>query len=124
MILARRALLGLGAGALAAPTLARAAAAQRLPATFFVRIGFTGRFPIQIDPAADPGRVEIWSGATFVGCASASVHEDPRWDYQYLSPLSLGVMAPGPREAIKVRVFGELGRFAALDVKISEHPPA
>lgn len=117
----RRALLSGGLAGILAPAAARAAAGKPAPHVF-VRIDFAAKFPLRIDEALDAGRLEVWSGETFVGCAMAPVHIDA-WDYHWLAPLSLGFMAPGPASAIKVKTFGEPGRYGRPLVKVTEQVP-
>lgn len=113
------ALCGLS-GAAAVPAIP--AVAEPPPAAtgqrWFIQVSLDGAFPVQIDPADYPGRVEITIGGEFVTCAWAPVYENRRKE-TFLVPLSLGTMATGRREDIKVEFYGELNRAVKPIVKIT-----
>lgn len=89
------------------------------PRRWFVQVWFESGAPIEADAGSDPGRIEVTAGGEFVGCAKAMTH-DARWGEVILIPPSVGFIATGRREEIKVAAYGELGRLARSVVKITE----
>lgn len=117
----RRAFLslsGLLGAASIVPAVAEPAPLTNPAQRWFIQVSFDGVFPIEMDPSNYPGRVEVTIAGAFVACAWASVYESKRREF-FLVPLSIGAMATGRREDIKVEVFGELNRLARPIIKIT-----
>lgn len=110
----RRSLLALLGGAAVVPAAAAQDAAQR----WFIQVWFQGEFPIEADPANDPGRIEVSMAGEFVACAWAPVYRSRQGQF-FLVPLTLGATAAGRREDVKVEVYGELKRLARPTVKVT-----
>lgn len=86
---------------------------------WFIQVWFEGNFPIELDPSANPGRLEISIGGEFVACALAGVSRSKQGQI-WLAPLSIGASAVGRREEIKVEVYGELKRVVRPVIQITE----
>lgn len=117
----RRSLLAFLGGVAASPIVPAAAEAplsDPSASRWFIQVWFEGSFPIEADPADDPGRVEISIAGEFVACAWAPVYRSPRKEF-FLVPLNVGATAVGKKEDIKVDVYGALKRLAHPVVKIT-----
>lgn len=89
------------------------------PQRWFIQVWLEGDFPFELDMAANPGRIEVSIGGTFVACALAAVYRSKR-NEMFLVPLSIGASAIGRKEDIKVEVYGELKRLVRPTIKITE----
>ena len=116
--LGRRSVLTLIGGMAASPALAVSDSPPR-SSRWFIQVWFEGNCPIELDPAAHPGRLEISIGGEFVACALAGVSQSKQGQ-MWLAPLSIGAAAVGRREDIKVEVYGELRRVVRPVIKITE----
>lgn len=73
---------------------------------------------IEMDPSDDPGRLQVYVGETFVGCAVAPSHLNYRKQLM-LVPPSVGFMATGEAAAVKVSVTGHLASLSGQNVRIT-----
>jgi hypothetical protein len=87
---------------------------------WLVQIGFPSiaKHP-DADANAYPGRVEVYAGGRFLGCAWAPYYE-PAPGQRRLVPLNVGYTYAGNRDDIHVEAFGELERLGGMTVRITE----
>ena len=74
---------------------------------------------IEMDPSDDPGRLQVYIGDVFVGCALAPAHRNYRKQLM-LVPPSVGFTARGEAAAVKVLITGQLATLAEQHIKITE----
>ncbi|MGU3538428.1 hypothetical protein [Methylobacterium sp. A54F] len=104
------------------------ASAEDRASRLFIQVWWEAQ-AVEMDPSDDPGRIEVYVGEVFVGCAIAPAHLNYRKQLM-LVPPSLGYMASGEASAVKVQVTGHLGSLPGRQVKVTrvegaaERPPS
>lgn len=100
--------------------LARVASAQaeNAPHRLFIQVWWDSP-TIEMDPSDDPGRIEVYIGETFVGCALAPSHLNYRKQLM-LVPPSIGLTGTGTPSAVRITVTGQLATLPARRIRISE----
>ena len=74
---------------------------------------------VEMDAADDPGRIEVYVGEVFIGCAVAPSHLNYRRQLM-LVPPAFGFTGAGNPADVRVIVTGQLGALPARRVKITE----